>query len=104
MFLQHKLLDATKPVSFIPRKGWIREDLWIKTFTKDMLVKVASSKASQLRDLHANMDRQIARTDQLRLVNCCYDPLVLTNLCAMQWCTQHPSSPGGLACQGLGPT
>jgi hypothetical protein len=48
-----------------------------------MLVKVASSEASQLRDLYADMDRQISRTDQLRLVDCCYDPLVLTDLCAV---------------------
>jgi hypothetical protein len=82
MFLQHKLSDATNGVVYIPRKGWIREDPWIKSFTKDMLVQVASSEASQLRDLHANMDRQIACTDQLCLVDCCYDPLVLTNLCA----------------------
>ena len=64
MFLQHKLSDATNGVGFIPRKGWIREDPWIKSFTKDMLVQVASSEASQLRDLHADMDRQIACTDQ----------------------------------------
>jgi hypothetical protein len=50
-----------------------------------MLVQVASSKAAQLRDLvHANMDGQISRTPhQLRLVDCCYDLLVLTNLCAI---------------------
>jgi hypothetical protein len=83
MFLQRKLYDATNAVGFIPRKGWIREDPWIKTFTKDMLVKVTSSEASQLRDLHADMDRQLSRTTQLRLVDCCYDPLVLTNLCAV---------------------
>jgi hypothetical protein len=83
MFLQRKLSDATNAVGFIPRKGWIREDPWIKTFMKDMFVKVASREASQLRDLHADMDRQIPRTDQLRLVDCCYDPLVLTNLCAV---------------------
>ncbi len=83
MFLQHKLSDATNGVGFIPRKGWIREDPWIKSFTKDMLVQVASSEASQLRDLHANdMDRLIARTNQLCLVDCCYDLLVITNLCA----------------------
>jgi hypothetical protein len=83
MFLQHTLSDVTNGVGLIPRKGVIREDHWIKSFMKDMFVQVASSKASQLRDLHANMDRQIARTDQLCLVDCCYDPLVLTNLCAL---------------------
>jgi hypothetical protein len=31
MFLHCKLSDATNAVSFIPRKGWIREDPWIKT-------------------------------------------------------------------------
>jgi hypothetical protein len=48
-----------------------------------MLVKAASSEASQLRDLHTNMHRQISSTDQLRLVDCCYGPLILTNLCAV---------------------
>jgi hypothetical protein len=48
-----------------------------------VLVKLASSEASQLRDLHADMDRQISHTNQLRLVDCCYDPLVLTNLYAV---------------------
>jgi hypothetical protein len=67
-------------VGKISRKGMIREDTWIKDFTKDMLVKVANSKDMQLRDLHAEMDRQITRTDQLRLaVDCCYDSLVMTN-------------------------
>jgi hypothetical protein len=83
MFLQRKLSDASNAAGLIPRKGWIREDPWIKSFTKDMLVQVASSESSQLRDLHADMDRQISRTDQLRIVDCCYDPLVLTNLCAI---------------------
>jgi hypothetical protein len=69
MFLPHKLSDATNGVGFIPRKGWIREDPWIKSFTKDMLVQVSSSEASQLRDLNADMDRQIARTNQLCLVD-----------------------------------
>jgi hypothetical protein len=78
IFLLRKLLDAANAVGFIPRKGWIREDPWIKTFKKDMLVQVASSKASQLRDLHADMHRQLSCTDQLRLVDCSYDPLVLT--------------------------
>jgi hypothetical protein len=57
MFLQPKLSDATNAVGFIPRKGWIREDPWIKSFMKDMLVHVASSESSQLRDLHADMVR-----------------------------------------------
>jgi hypothetical protein len=83
MFLQRKLSDAMNAVGEIPRKGSIREDPWIKEFTKDMLVKVASSEESQLRDLHADMDRQISRTDQLRLVDCCYDPRVLSNLSAI---------------------
>jgi hypothetical protein len=38
MFLQRKLADATNLVGFIPRKGWIRKDPWIETFTKGMLV------------------------------------------------------------------
>jgi hypothetical protein len=82
MFLQRKLADATTSVGFIPRKGRIREDPWTKICTKGMLVRVASSKAAQLRDLYADMDRQISCTNQL-LVDCCYDSLVLTNLCAI---------------------
>ena len=81
MFLQRKLTDSMNALGCIARKGAIREDTWIKTFTKDMLIKVASSEAALLRDLHADMDRQISRTDQLRLVDCCYDPLVLSTLC-----------------------
>jgi hypothetical protein len=57
--------------------------LGTKDFTKDMLVKVANSEEIQLRDLHANMDRQITRTNQLRLVDCCYNSHVMTNLSAM---------------------
>jgi hypothetical protein len=83
MSLQRKLSDAINAAGFIPRKGWIREDPWIETFIKDMLVKVVSSEASQLRDLHADMDRKIACTNQLCLVDCCCGPLVLTNLCAI---------------------
>jgi hypothetical protein len=83
MFLQRKLSDAMNDVGEIPRKGMIREDTWIKDFTKDMLVKVANSEEMQLRDLHADMDRQISRTNQLRLVDCCYDSHVMTNLSAM---------------------
>jgi hypothetical protein len=37
----------------------------------------------QLRDIHADMDHQITRTDQLRLVDCCYDSHAMTNLSAM---------------------
>jgi hypothetical protein len=70
-------------VGKIPRKGMIREDTWIKDFTKDMLVKVANSEEMQLRDLHADMDRQITRTYQLRLVDCCYDSHVMTNRSTM---------------------
>jgi hypothetical protein len=51
MFLQRKLSDALNALGEIPRKGYIREDPWIKQFTKDMLVKVASSKEAQPRDL-----------------------------------------------------
>jgi hypothetical protein len=83
MFLHRKLFDAMNDVGKIPLKGMIREETWIKDFTKDMLVKVANSKEMQLRDLHANMDRQITRTDQLRLVDCCYNSHVMTNLSAM---------------------
>jgi hypothetical protein len=82
MFLQRKLTYSMNALGCIARKGAIREDDWIKTFTKDMLVKVASSEATQLRDLHADMDRQSSCTDQLYLIDCCYDPIVLTNLCA----------------------
>jgi hypothetical protein len=83
MFLQRKLSDAMNASGEIPRKGMIREDTWIKDFTKDMLVRVANSEEMQLRDLHADMDRQITRSDQLRLVDCCYDSLVITNLSAL---------------------
>jgi hypothetical protein len=83
MFLQRKLSDAMNAVGKIPRKGMIREDTWIKAFTKNMLVKVANSQEMQLRNLHADMDCQITRTDQLRLVDCCYDSHVMTNLSAM---------------------
>jgi hypothetical protein len=83
MFLQRKLSNAMNDVGKIPWKGMIREDTWIKDFTKDMLVKVANSEEMQLRDLHADMDRQITRTDQLRLVDCCYNSHVMTNLSAM---------------------
>jgi hypothetical protein len=82
MFLQRKLSDAMNAVGEIPRKGMIREDTWIKDFSKDMLVKVANSEEMQLRDLHADMDRQITRTDQLRLVDSCYNSFVMTNLSA----------------------
>jgi hypothetical protein len=83
MFLQRKLSDPMNAVGKIPWKGMIRENSWIKDFTKDMLVKVANSEEMQLRDLHADMDRQITRTDQLRLVDCCYDSLAMTNLSAI---------------------
>jgi hypothetical protein len=69
---------------FLWLKGMIREDTWIRDFTKDMLVKVATNSGEmQLRDLHADMDCQITRTNQLCLVDCCYDSHVITIISAM---------------------
>jgi hypothetical protein len=76
MLLQRKLSNAMNASGEIPREGliWedtIWEDTWVKDFTKDMLVKVANSEDMQLQDHHADMDRQITRSDQLHLVDCC---------------------------------
>jgi hypothetical protein len=72
-----------KAVGKIPPKGMIREDTWTKDFTKDMLIKVANSEEMQLRDLYADMGRQITGSDQLRLLDCCYNSHVMTKFSAM---------------------
>jgi hypothetical protein len=43
MFLQCKLSDDINRLGESPRRGLIREGPWIKKFTKNVLVKVASS-------------------------------------------------------------
>jgi hypothetical protein len=83
IFLQRKLSNAVKAVGKIPPKGMIREDTWTKDFTKDMLIKVANSEEMQLRDLYADMGRQITGSDQLRLLDCCYNSHVMTKFSAM---------------------
>jgi hypothetical protein len=55
MFLQRKLSDAMNDVGEIPRKGMIREDTWIKDFTKDMLVKTSDPSSSTHSNLHSNL-------------------------------------------------
>ncbi len=83
--MQHKLDDALKKAYKVARCGTIKDYSFMKKFQKQMLIKLANESRKEVTDnLHAYLSSQIPRSKELALVDACYDPSVLPNLCNLE--------------------
>jgi hypothetical protein len=82
-YLQRVLDDSLNRANKVAKRGSIEEDLFLTKFKKDMLIQVAEEYRSEVHNLHASLSTQIPRSQELALVEACYDPNVLPNLSAL---------------------
>ncbi len=82
-YLQRVLDDSLNRANKVAKRGSIKDDRFLTKFKKDMLIQVAEEYRSEVHDLHASLSTQIPRSQELALVEACYDPTVLPHLSAL---------------------
>jgi hypothetical protein len=82
-YLQRVLGDSLNRANKVAKRGSIKDDRFLTKFKKDMLIQVAEEYRSEVHNLHASLSTQIPRSQELTLVEACYDPNVLPHLSAL---------------------
>jgi hypothetical protein len=82
-YLQRVLDNSLNRAKKVAKRGSIKDDRFLTKFKKDMLIQVAEEYRSEVHNLHASLSTQIPRSQELALVEACYDPNVLPNLSAL---------------------
>jgi hypothetical protein len=82
-YLQRVLDGSLNRANKVAKRGSIKDDRFLTKFKKDMLIQVAEEYRLEVHDLHASLSTQIPRSQELALVEACYDPNVLPHLSAL---------------------
>jgi hypothetical protein len=80
-YLQRRLSDEMQECGTISRKGAIREDAtWINGYKRQFQVEKASLNKSGFKDIQAKIESRIPRSQELQLIDTCYDLLQLPRM------------------------
>ena len=79
-FMQRLLEDKMSEHGAVARKGSIKEDKFLKDFLNEVqIIKGDLERASGI-DIQESLDSEISRSDELLLVDICYDPTTVSTL------------------------
>ena len=79
-FMQRLLDDKMSEEGSVARKGSIKEDKFLKDYLNEVQIIKADLERSSGIDVQESLDSQITRSDELLLVDICYDPTIVSTL------------------------
>jgi hypothetical protein len=82
-FMQRLLEDKMSEQGAVARKGSIKEDKFLKDYLNEVKIIRADKERASGTDIQESLDSQISRSEELLLVDICYDPTTVSTLACL---------------------